>query len=50
MVSHRRRGSIVRVGMTFIGANIFVQQMAFGGVLIIAVAITIDCGKTTAIM
>ena len=37
--------AVVRVGMTFIGINIFAQQMVFGLVLIVAVAITIDRGK-----
>ena len=37
--------AVVRVGMTFVGINIFAQQMVFGLVLIVAVAITIDRGK-----
>jgi ribose transport system permease protein len=37
--------TIVRVGMTFIGVNIFAQQIVFGLVLIVAVALTIDRGK-----
>jgi ribose transport system permease protein len=37
--------SVVRVGMTFLGVNIFAQQMVFGLVLILAVAITIDRKK-----
>ena len=37
--------AVVRVGMTFVGINIFAQQMVFGFVLIVAVAITIDRGK-----
>jgi ribose transport system permease protein len=37
--------TIVRVGMTFIGVNIFAQQIVFGLVLILAVALTIDRGK-----
>ena len=37
--------SIVRIGMTFIGIDIFAEQMVFGAVLIVAVAITIDRGK-----
>ena len=37
--------AFVRVGMTFVGINIFAQQMVFGLVLIVAVAITIDRGK-----
>ena len=38
--------TIVRVGMTFIGVNIFAQQIVFGLVLILAVAITIDRSKS----
>jgi ribose transport system permease protein len=37
--------AVVRVGMTFVGINIFAQQMVFGAVLIVAVAITIDRRK-----
>ncbi len=37
--------TIVRVGMTFIGVNIFAQQIVFGLVLIVAVALTIDRSK-----
>ena len=37
--------SVVRIGMTFLGVNIFAQQMVFGAVLILAVAITLDRGK-----
>jgi ribose transport system permease protein len=37
--------SVVRVGMTFIGINIFAQQIVFGVVLIMAVAATIDRTK-----
>ena len=37
--------SIVRIGMTFVGVNIFAEQMVFGTVLIVAVAITIDRSK-----
>ncbi|MBV9672624.1 MAG: ABC transporter permease [Verrucomicrobia bacterium] len=37
--------SVVRVGMTFIGVNIFAQQIVFGIVLIMAVAVTIDRTK-----
>jgi ribose transport system permease protein len=37
--------TIVRVGMTFIGVNIFAQQIVFGLVLILAVALTIDRSK-----
>lgn len=37
--------SIVRIGMTFIGINIFAENVVFGAVLILAVAITIDRSK-----
>lgn len=37
--------SIVRIGMTFVGVNIFAENVVFGAVLIIAVAITIDRSK-----
>jgi ribose transport system permease protein len=37
--------SVVRIGMTFLGVNIFAQSIVFGAVLIAAVAITIDRSK-----
>jgi ribose transport system permease protein len=37
--------SVVRTGMTFLGVNIFAQQVVFGIVLILAVAATIDRRK-----
>ena len=37
--------SVVRVGMTFLGVNIFAQNIVFGAVLIAAVAVTIDRSK-----
>jgi ribose transport system permease protein len=37
--------SVVRVGMTFVGVNIFAQQIVFGAVLTLAVAATIDRSK-----
>jgi ribose transport system permease protein len=37
--------SVVRIGMTFLGVNIFAQNIVFGTVLIAAVAITIDRSK-----
>ncbi|UVC09222.1 ABC transporter permease [Rhizobium sp. TH2] len=37
--------SIVRIGMTFVGVNIFFENVVFGAVLILAVAITIDRSK-----
>ena len=41
--------SIVRIGMTFVGVDIFAQQAVFGAVLILAVAITIDRSKIAVI-
>jgi ribose transport system permease protein len=37
--------SVVRIGMTFLGVNIFAQNIVFGAVLIVAVAVTIDRSK-----
>ena len=37
--------SVVRIGMTFVGINIFAQNIVFGSVLVLAVAITIDRSK-----
>ena len=37
--------SVVRTGMTFLGVNIFAQQIVFGTVLVFAVAVTIDRTK-----
>ena len=37
--------SIVRLGMTFVGVNIFAENVVFGAMLIFAVAITIDRSK-----
>ena len=37
--------SVVRIGMTFLGVNIYAQNIVFGAVLIGAVAITIDRTK-----
>jgi ribose transport system permease protein len=37
--------SAVRIGMTFLGVNIFAQNIVFGAVLIGAVAVTIDRSK-----
>jgi ribose transport system permease protein len=31
--------------MTFVGVNIFAQQIVFGAVLVLAVAVTIDRSK-----
>ena len=35
----------VRIGMTFAGVNIFAENIVFGGVLLLAVALTIDRSK-----
>jgi ribose transport system permease protein len=37
--------SVVRIGMTFLGVNIFAQNIVFGILLVAAVAITIDRSK-----
>lgn len=37
--------SVVRIGMTFLGVNIFAQNIVFGAALVGAVAITIDRSK-----
>ncbi len=37
--------SVVRTGMTFVGVDIFAQQIVFGVVLVIAVVVTIDRSK-----
>lgn len=37
--------SVVRTGMTFVGVNIFAQQVVFGVVLVMAVVVTIDRSK-----
>ena len=37
--------SVVRIGMTFLGVDIFAQNIVFGAVLIAAVAVTIDRSK-----
>ena len=36
---------VIRAGMTFLGVNIFAQQIVFGAVLVLAVAVTIDRSK-----
>lgn len=41
--------SLVRIGMTFVGVNIFAENIVFGAVLIVAVAITIDRSKIAVI-
>jgi ribose transport system permease protein len=37
--------SIVRIGMTYIGVDIFAQQIVFGAALIFAVFVAIDRSK-----
>lgn len=37
--------SLVRIGMTFVGVNVFAENIVFGAVLIVAVAVTIDRSK-----
>jgi ribose transport system permease protein len=37
--------SVVRIGMTFLSVNIFAQNIVFGSVLVLAVAVTIDRSK-----
>ena len=37
--------SVLRIGMTFLGINIFAQQIVFGAFLILAVGLTIDPEK-----
>ena len=37
--------SIVRIGMTFLGVDIFAQQIVFGVALVLAVFVTIDRSK-----
>lgn len=37
--------AVVRIGMTFVGVTVFAQQIVFGVILVIAVAVTIDRSK-----
>lgn len=37
--------SVVRIGMTFVGVNIFAENIVFGAMLIAAVSVTIDRSK-----
>ena len=37
--------AVVRIGMTFVGVSVFAQQIVFGLVLVLAVAITMDRSK-----
>ncbi|MGH1480904.1 MAG: ABC transporter permease [Geminicoccales bacterium] len=41
--------AVVRIGMTFIGVSVFVQQIVFGLILVAAVAVTIDRSKVTTV-
>ncbi len=41
--------AVVRIGMTFIGVTIFAQQIVFGLVLVLAVAITMDRSKVAVV-
>ncbi len=41
--------AVVRIGMTFIGVSAFAQQIVFGAVLVIAVAITMDRSNVSVI-
>jgi ribose transport system permease protein len=37
--------SVVQIGMTYVGVDIFAQQIVFGIMLVLAVAVTIDRSK-----
>lgn len=37
--------AVVRIGMTFVGVSVFAQQIVFGLVLVLAVAVTMDRSK-----
>jgi len=41
--------AVMRIGMTFVGVTVFAQQIVFGLVLVIAVAITMDRTKVTVV-
>ena len=36
---------VVRIGMTFMGISVFAQQIVFGVLLVVAVAVTMDRTK-----
>jgi ribose transport system permease protein len=40
---------VVRIGMTFVGVSVFAQQIVFGAILVIAVAVTMDRTKVLVI-
>lgn len=37
--------AVVRIGMTFVGVSVFAQQIVFGVILVVAVAVTMDRSK-----
>ena len=37
--------TVIRTGMTFLGVDIFAQNIVFGAILIVAIATTIDRSK-----
>ena len=41
--------AVVRIGMTFVGVTVFAQQIVFGVVLIVAVALTMDRSKVATV-
>ena len=41
--------AVVRIGMTFIGVSVFAQQIVFGLILVVAVAITMDRSKVATV-
>ena len=41
--------AVVRIGMTFIGVTVFAQQIVFGLVLVVAVAVTMDRSKVAVV-
>ena len=41
--------AVVRIGMTFVGVTVFAQQIVFGLVLVLAVAVTMDRSKVAAV-
>jgi len=41
--------AVMRIGMTFVGVTVFAQQIVFGLVLVLAVAITMDRTKVTVV-
>lgn len=41
--------AVVRIGMTFVGVTVFAQQIVFGLVLVLAVAVTMDRSKVATV-